>query len=466
MKKNQSLLQVYGSRKMVALLLLGFSSGLPYALTDDAFRAWMTKANLDLKTIGWLGLVSLPYSFKFIWSPLLDRFVPPFLGRRRGWMLLTQMGLIVAILALAIQMAVISNSPSPKTPQSLLILGLIAIIVAFLSASQDISIDAYRTDVLNQSEVGAGVGVWVTGYRIALLLTGWIGFNLADRFSQSSSVGWAWVYGLMAVFMLFGLITSLWTPEPKKNERPPSTLPEAIIQPFAEFNRRLGWRRALFVLIFIILYKLGDSMVAKMAVPFLGGKGLGFSDTDIGNIRQGMGLVATIVGTLTGGAILGKIGINRSLWVFGILQAVSNLGYYLLAVVGKNYPAMVLAINIENFSGGLGTSGFIGFMMSLCNPRFSATQFALLSSLMAVGRDVFATPFSGELAQKLQQIVPVNDAIKSIPYLAGIDAKGWPLFFLATLVAGLPGLVLLPFFAPWKQQLTTIPRPGLNDEEA
>ncbi len=460
MKQIESFLQVFRSRKMAALLLLGFSSGLPFALTDDAFRAWMTKADLDIKTIGWLGLVSLPYSLKFIWAPLLDRFVPPFLGRRRGWMLLTQLGLIAGIIAIASQMAIISGLPSPKPASSIFILGAIAVLVAFLSASQDISIDAYRTDVLNPLEVGAGVAVWVLGYRIALLSSGWLGFNLADRF------GWPQVYIIMAVLMGIGVTTSFWSPEPRVDETPPETLKAAIIQPFTEFVRRLGWQQALFALIFIILYKLGDSMVAKMAVPFLGGKGLGFSDADIGNIRQGMGLFATIMGTLVGGAALGKLGINRSLWVFGILQVLSNLGYYFLAVIGKDYNAMVLAINIENFSGGLGTSGFIGFMMNLCNPRFSATQFALLSSLMAVGRDIIAAPFSGELAGRIQQFVPVNNAINQIQLLAGLDQKGWPLFFLATLLAGLPGLLLLPFFAPWNQQTVNVSRPGIDNEDA
>jgi PAT family beta-lactamase induction signal transducer AmpG len=454
MKITQSFLQVFESRKMGALLLLGVASGLPYALTDDAFRAWMTKANLDLKTIGWLGLVSLPYSLKFIWAPLLDRYVPPFLGRRRGWMAIAQVALMVAIVAIAIQMSVISGLASPKPASSILFLGIVAVSLAFLSATQDVSIDAYRTDVLKPQELGAGVGVFVTGYRIALLLTGWIGFNLADRLS------WPWVYVLMGGLMAVGLATSFWAPEPIYQDRPPTSLVEAIVQPFLEFIQRLGWQRALFALIFIILYKFGDAMVAKMAVPFLGGKGLGFSDSDIGNIRQGLGLFATIVGTLLGGSILSQIGMNRSLWVFGILQAVSNFGYYFLAVMGINYPAMVLAINIENFSAGLGTAGFLGFLMSLCNARFSATQFALLSSLMAVGRDIFASPLSGELAQRVQQFVPNNSAISQIVYLAGYDRKGWPLFFLITLVAALPGLIMLPFFAPWNAPPTQPPAPA------
>ncbi len=457
MKAVQSFLKVFESKKMAAILLLGFSSGLPFALTDDAFRAWMTKAQLNLSTIGWFSWVSLPYSLKFIWSPFLDRFVPPFLGRRRGWMAITQVCLFGSILAIAYQMSVITNLPPDQRSSHLQLLALTALITAFFSATQDIAVDAYRADALEERETGAGASFTIIGYRVALLLTGWIAFNLADRIS------WQWVYVFMAMLMGVGLTTSLWAPEPVRRDRPPETFRQAVTLPFVEFFQRLGWQQAIFALIFIVLFKLGDAMVAKMAVPFLGGKGLGFSDSDIGNIRQGMGLVATIVGTLTGGAILSKIGINRSLWVFGGLQAVSNLSYYALAVIGKHYPAMVLAINIENFCGGLGTAGFLGFLMSLCNPRFSATQFALLSSLMAVGRDLMAGPLSGELAQRLQPLVQASPFLSSSPWLAGATQQGWPLFFLITLAASLPGLILLPFFAPWNGRLPSSFRS--SDEE-
>lgn len=443
MKPSQSLLQVFQSRKMAAILLLGFASGLPFALTDDAFRAWMTKVGLNLSTIGWFSLVSLPYSLKFIWSPLLDRFVPPFLGRRRGWMVLAQVGLIAGIVAIALQMGIIATLNAEQRSFNLQLLALTAFGVALLSATQDIAIDAYRADVVTEREVGAGASMTILGYRIALLLTGWVAFNLADRLT------WPWVYGFMALLMGAGLLTSFGAPEPVERDRPPESLRQAVVLPFLEFFRRLGWQQALLTLIFIVVFKLGDAMVAKMAVPFLGGKGLGFADADIGNIRQGMGLIATIVGALAGGAVLSKIGINRSLWVFGALQAISNLGYYLLAVVGKNYPTMVAAINVENFCGGLGTAGFLGFLMSLCNPRFSATQFALLSSLMAVGRDLLAGPTSGELAQRLQPFIQSHPALLGRSYLSGATQQGWALFFLITLVAALPGLLLLPLFAPW-----------------
>ncbi len=430
---------------MAAILLLGVASGLPYALMDDAFRGWMTKAQLDLRTIGWFSLVSLPYSLKFLWSPFLDRFAPPRLGRRRGWIVIGQLGLMVAIAALAVQMSAIAQGPSPTPASVLQLVALIALVITFLSATQDIAIDAYRTDVLEEREMGAGAATYVLGYRIAILMTGAMAFILADR------ITWPWVYGIMAGLMGLGVLISLWAPEPIRAVHPPDSLEQAVVLPFVEFFNRMGGQRAIAVLLFILLYKLGDNLTAKMAIPFLGDQGLGFSDTDIGAIRQGLGLVATIVGTLTGGAALSQLGINRSLWIFGGLQALSNLGYLILAIVGKNYLVMVLAINVENFCAGLGTAGFVGFLMSLCNPRFSATQFALLSSLMAVGRDLIAGPASGEIAQRLQQFVQNNPSLAAMPALGGATQQGWPLFFLITLIAALPGLLLLPVFAPWHQ---------------
>ncbi len=412
---------------MAALLFLGFASGLPLFLTSKTLQAWMSVEDVNLGAIGLFSLVGLPYSLKFIWSPLLDRFVPPFLGRRRGWLLLTQGALILAIAAMALQ--------QPR--QALQFLAINAVLIAFFSASQDIAFDAYRTDVLEKWEMGAGAAVAVLGYRIALLLTGSLALILADR------IPWSTVYLLMSVLMALGLFTSVWAPEPKDQERPPASLADAMSLPFIEFFQRSGELRGVLILLFIVLYKFGDALVNNMSTPFLLSKtGLGFSQTDIGTIQGGMGLLATIVGTLAGGAILSKIGINRSLWVFGALQAVSNLAYFVLAQVGKNYSMLVLTINIENFCGGLGTAAFVAFLMSLCNPRFSATQYALLSSLMAVSRDILVAP-AGTLAK----------------------ATGWPVFFLISIVAALPGLLLLPVFAPWNAPLTPTPTPGLDDQE-
>lgn len=404
----KSLLQVFGSRKMAVLALLGFASGLPLYLTSKTLQAWMTVEGVDLTAIGLFSLVSIPYSFKFLWSPLLDRFVPPFLGRRRGWLVLIQLGLILAIAAMAVQ----------NPAQTLQLLAINAMVIAFLSATQDIATDAYRTDVLEKREMGAGAAVFVLGYRIALLITGSLALILADR------LPWSTVYLLLAAFMAIGLFASLWAPEPLRQEQPPKSLADAVRLPFIEFFQRLGLLNGLMILVFIVLYKLGDAVAANMATPFL--LKTGFSQTDIGAIQGGMGLIATIVGTLAGGAFLSKLGINRSLWIFGGCQAISNLTYFVLAQLGKNYPFMVLTINIENFCAGLGTAAFLAFFMNLCNARFSATQFALLSSLMAVSRDILVAP-AGKIAQ----------------------TTGWSLFFLLSFVAAIPGLVLLPIFAPW-----------------
>ncbi|NWF61953.1 MAG: AmpG family muropeptide MFS transporter [Fischerella sp.] len=410
---------------MAALLLLGFASGLPLLLIGTTLKAWMTEEQVDLGAIGWFSLASLPYSFKFLWSPFLDRFTLPFLGRRRGWLILMQIALMVAIAFMAFQ--------QPK--QALQLLAINAIVIAFLSATQDIAADAYRTDVLTELEMGVGAAVFILGYRVALLIAGSLGLILADR------MPWSSVYLLMAGMMVIGIFGCLFAPEPRQIS-PPASLAEAVILPFGEFFQRKGVIQALLILVFITLYKLGDALLSNMATPFL--LTVGFTKTDIGAIQVGMGLIATIVGALVGGVILSKIGINRSLWVFGVLQALSNFAYFILAQpqFAQNYQLLVVTINIENFCGGLGTAAFVAFLMSLCNQRFSATQYALLSSLMAVSRDILAAP-SGSIAK----------------------STGWSTFFLITIVAAVPGLLLLPVFAPWNHKPITIPRPGLEDEE-
>lgn len=423
MNPMRSLVGVFGSRKMAALLFLGFSSGLPLFLTSKTLQAWMTVEKVDLTAIGLFSLVGLPYSLKFLWSPLLDWFTLPFLGRRRGWLIVLQIGLLVAIAFMGFQ--------QPK--QALQLLAINAVAIAFFSATQDIVADAYRTDVLAELERGAGAAVFVLGYRVALLFTGSLALILAD------TIPWSSVYLLMAVGMAIGIIGTLFAPEPKEIS-PPDSLVDAVILPFGEFFQRQGVIKALLMLLFIVLYKLGDAFVNNMSTPFLLQKG--FTQTDIGAIQGGMGLIATIVGTLAGGALLSKIGLNRSLWLFGALQAVSNLAYFLLAQPGKNYQVLVLTINIENFCAGLGTAAFVAFLMSMCNQRFSATQYALLSSFMAVSRDILVAP-AGSLAK----------------------STGWPLFFIISIIAAVPGLLLLPFFAPWTPQPVDVPRPGLEDDE-
>jgi PAT family beta-lactamase induction signal transducer AmpG len=422
------LLKVFQSRKMSALIFLGFSSGLPRYLTSQTLQAWMTKENIDLAAIGLFSLVGIPYSLKFLWAPILDRFVPPFLGRRRGWLVIAQIGLLLAIAGMGLQ--------EPRT--ALVLLAINALFIAFFSATQDIAADAYRTDVLEIPEMGAGVAIFVLGYRLALLTTGALALILADRFT------WPQVYGILALLMFVGIIASILAPEPVLTNPPPTSLRSAIIDPFIDYFERKKLFPGLMILVFIVLYKLGDAIANNMSTPFL--LQIGFSQTDIGAIKGGMGLIATIIGTLAGGVFLSKFGINRSLWIFGGFQAISNLAYLALANVGKNYPLMILTINIENFCAGLGTAAFLAFFMSLCNKQFSATQYALLSSLYAFSQDILVAP-------------------------AGLIAKqtGWPLFFFLSFLISFPGLALLPIFAPWNGENVsnslTMKRPGLDDED-
>lgn len=426
MNGRRSLLEVFGSRKMVALLFLGFSSGLPLYLTSKIpLQAWLTKENVSLSTIGAFSLVGLPYSLKFLWSPLLDRFVPPFLGRRRGWLVITQVAIFLAIAAMAFQ----------KPSEGLTFLAITAAIVAFFSASQDIVVDAYRTDVLAVPERGPGASVFLLGYRVAILVTSSLALFLADR------MPWQTVYLLMSLLMFVGVVSSIWAPEPILRYNPPQTLWDAVRLPLVEFFQRNGSLQGVLMLVFIVVYKLGDSLLKNVSTPFLLEKGLHFTQTDLA-FPTALGIVAVIVGTLTGGALMTKIGVNRSLWIFAILQAIGNLSYFGLAVVGKSFPLMLTAINIENFCAGLESAAFVAFLMSLCNQGFSATQYALLSSLQGFSRDILTAPAGAWAA-----------------------TTGWPLFFLITALAALPGLLLLPFFAPWNPQPVAIPRPGLDDEE-
>lgn len=400
--------QVFTQRKMAAIGLLGFAGGLPLFLTSRTLQAWMTAEQVDLTTIGLFSLVGLPYSTKFLWAPFIDRYCPPFLGRRRGWMAITQ-----ALLALAIAALAFGN---PRT--AVLAFAFTALGVAFLSATQDIAIDAYRVDVLKPLEAGAGTAVYVVGYRAALLITGSAALILADRMTWNS------VYLAMAGLMLLGVAATVWSPEPPPLDRVPQTMTDAIVEPFRDFFARSKWR-AVVILIFITLYRLADSLAGNMATPFL--LKSGFSQTDVGAIQGGIGLLSTIVGALCGGALISRLGINRCLWVFGVLQLASNVGYYVLSL-DPRYSVMVGVIVVENFCAGLVVAGFGAFFMSLCSPRFSATQYALMTSLMAFSRDVLVAP-AGKIA----------------------EATGWPSFFLLTIAAGIPAMLLLPVFAPWNE---------------
>ncbi len=382
------------------MLPLGFASGLPLALTAGTLQAWLTVAGMDLRTIGIVTLVGLPYTVKFLWSPLMDRFVPPWLGRRRGWMIATQLGLIAGIAAMAV------TGPA----DAIWALSALAIAVAFLSASQDIAFDAYRADVLLAPERGIGAGVSVTGYRIAMLVSGAVALILSDH------IGWQSTYLLMAGLMFIGVTTTLLSPEPSSAITPPRTLSEAVWGPIREFFSRSP---AVGLLLLIVLYKVGDAFAGTLTTAFLI-RGVGFSPTEVGVVNKGMGLLATLLGALVGGALMTRMGLFRALFLFGSLQAVSNLSFMVLAWTGKSYFVMVSAVAFENLSGGMGTAAFVALLMSLCDHRYTATQFALLSALAALGR-VFVGPPSGYL----------------------VETVGWVVFFFITFLAALPGLGFL-----------------------
>jgi len=391
----------FRSRKIGLLLLLGFSSGLPLALTAGTLQAWLAADNVDIVAIGWFALVGQPYTYKFLWAPLMDRYSPPFLGRLRGWLLVTQVALAAAIAFMG------SLSPGG----SAWVLGATALAVAFLSASQDIVFDALRTDWLERDERGAGAAVSVFGYRIAMLVSGAGVLILADNW-----LGWHAAYWLMAALMGVGMIATWFVVEPEVKGGAPKTLDEAVVKPFAEFFTRKG---AIALLLLVVLYKLGDAFAGNLTTTFLL-RGPGFSLTEVGAINKGFGLAATILGALVGGAVMAKMRLYRALLVFGALQAVTNLGFMLLAASGKSYALMVTVIGLENLCGGMGTAAYVALLMALCDRRFSATQYALLSALSAVGR-VYVGPAAGYL----------------------VAAFGWTQFFFFTFLIALPGLALL-----------------------
>lgn len=382
--------------------LVGFSAGLPLALTSSTLQAWMTTTGIDLRTIGIFSLVGLPYTLKFLWSPLMDRFTLPFFGRRRGWMLLTQLVLMLAIGLMA--------GSSPAT--ALTLLAFLALVVAFGSASQDIVIDAYRTDVLEDVERGAGAAVYVAGYRVAMLVSGGLALILSDR------IGFRDTYILMASLMAVGVIGSVFGPEPRRRTPAPNSLKEAVWGPLSDFFSR---RKATAILVLIVMYKLGDAYAGSLTTAFLM-RGVGFSLTEIGTVYKVLTIVSTVIGAALGGSLMVRLGLYGSLLIFGILQAVSNLSFMVLAWSGKSYPIMVWAVAFENLSGGMGTAAFVSLLMSLCNQRYSATQFALLSSLAVLGR-VCVTPTSGFLVAWL----------------------GWAPFFFVTTLSAFPGLLMLVY---------------------
>lgn len=396
-------LTIFTNRRVGVVLLLGFASGLPLALTGGTLQAWMTTAGVDLKTIGIFTLVGVPYTLKFLWAPFMDRFVPPWLGRRRGWIVAMQVTLMLGIAAMGL------GSPQ----HALWALAALALFVAFTSASQDIAFDAYRADVLRPAERGAGAAVSVMGYRIAMLVSGAGALIMADHF------GWQATYLILAGLMMIGVLATLLGPEPDGRVIPPRTLQEAVTGPFKAFVSLHSLTGAAWILLLIVLYKFGDAFAGTLSTAFLL-RGVGFSLSEVGAVNKGLGLFALIAGALVGGALLPKLGLYRALMLFGVLQAVSNLSFMALAWVGKSYALLVTAVVFEQVSGGMGTAAFVALLMALCDHRYTATQFALFSALSAFGRQYLGPP-AGLLADEL----------------------GWVVFFFLTALAALPGLWLL-----------------------
>ncbi len=405
----------YFNRKMLICVMLGFTSGLPLFLLYNLLSAWLKAEQVDLKSIGLFALVGFPYTWKFVWSPLMDRFHFPLLGRRRGWMFITQLALLAAIGSLGF------FSPQDELTMIVALAGT----VAFLSASQDIVIDAYRRELLSEHEQGSGTALFVNAYKMSTLVPGSLSLILSDFMS------WQWVFGITGLFMLPGMITTLLIAEPALYGQPPRTLREAVVQPFREFVTRSGWSHALLILAFIFLYKLGDSMATALATPFY--MDLGFSRTQIGLVAKNAGLWASLAGGILGAVWLEKTGVNRGLWIFGALQAVAILGFALLAQTGIGAPGaepstllLGLVIGLEAFAVGLGTAAFTGYIATTTDQRYTATQFALFTSLAAVPRTFFNAITGFIVAQ-----------------------TGWFTFFLICFALAIPGMLLLPKIAPW-----------------
>lgn len=395
------MLNLIFSPRMLVSFLMGFSCGVPLLLTFSVLQAWMKEAGVDLATIGLFTLVGLPYTLKFLWAPILDRFTLPLFGRRRGWMLTFQVILAFAIAGLGM------TNPAANP----WLVAAVAFLVTFFSASQDIVVDAYRREDLSDKELGLGSSLYVNGYRVGMLLAGSGGLILADHFSFGQ------VYLMMAASMLVGVVTTIFCREPEVAEGTPKTFKEAVLQPFIEYFSR---DRALLILLFVLLYKIGDQMASTMTIPFY--LDIGFTKTDIGAIAKMFGFWATIGGGLLGGILLLRFGIVPCLFAFGFLQALSTAGFSLLAIIGDSLSVLAAVIAFENLSGGMGTAVYVAYMASLTNKKFTATQYALLTSLMGVPR-----------------------VIASAPTGFMVEGMGWVWFFIFCTLIAIPGLIMIRF---------------------
>ena len=400
--------QALFNRRMLICVCTGFSSGLPLYILLSLLPAWLRSEHVDLRAIGLFALVQFPYNWKFLWSPLLDRYALPAFGRRRGWMLLSQIALIVALPAF--------GALNPQI--DLMAIALLATTVAFFSATQDIVLDAYRREILPDPELGLGNSIHVNAYRIAGLIPGSLSLILADI------LPWRSVFFITALFMLPGILMTLVVREPSVAGTKPRTLREAVVEPFREFMSRRGVRPALLMLTFMVLYKLGDSMATALATPFY--LDMGFTKTEIGLIAKHAGLWPAVIGGLLGGLWMLKLGINRALWIFGVVQAISIPGFALLTAFPQDRIMLAVAIGFEALGVGLGTVAFVAFIARATHPLYTATQFALFTSLATAPR-VLINSVTGALVEQV----------------------GWLHFFMICTLLALPGMLLLPKVAPW-----------------
>ena len=410
-----SAFKVFKNKKMLLITALGFSSGLPLALTGSTLQAWLTDSKIDITTIGIFSLVGFPYTIKFLWSPFLDIIQPKIMGRRRGWATIILGALIAAELFMAFL--------DPRASLGLVATG--AFFIAFFSASQDIVVDALRTEMLDKNEFGAGAGTYNMGYRIAMLISGALALGMADH------LPWREIYIAMACVQTLGLVAVYYSPEPIIEARPMMKFRQRVIEPFLDFFGRQG---AWEILVFVMIYKLGTMMGSALTTNFL--MSLDFTKSEIGAVSKVVGLVSTVVGTLVGGALMTRLGIKKSLWIFGALQALGMLSFILLAVVGRDHMAMALVIATENFMIGLGVAAIQGFIMSVCNVRFTGTQFALMSSMAAITRVIF-TSQSGRI----------------------VESFGWVNYFIFSAALAIPGLLLLTQYNKWSTGDQTLLRP-------
>lgn len=397
------------NKKILICIFTGFTSGLPLFILISLLPAWLRSSGLDLKAIGLFALIQFPFTWKFLWAPLFDRFTFS-MGRRRGWLIIFQLLLLISI--------AITGFIDPIS--QLTTIAVISTVIAFFSASQDIVIDAYRRELLLDHELGLGNAIHVNAYKIASLIPGSLSLILADFFA------WDFVFIITALFMVPGIMMTLLVSEPKLKVASPRTLKEAVVEPFKEFKNRKGLNNALLILLFIFLYKIGDSMATALATPFY--LDLGFSMTEIGLIAKNAGLWPGILGGILGGIWMIKLGINKALWIFGFLQMFATLSFAWLAYMGDNNIVLAITVGLEFFAAGLGTTAFVAYIAKTTNPKYTATQFALFTSLASVPRTLTNA---------------------STGYL--VEFFGWQNFFIVCSLIAIPGILLLFKIAPWHQ---------------